>query len=482
MKLKLRKIDAIILVTLIIVAGYVFHRVGYIDNPLEEEIPKITFFQDDDNFKIIVEYVSTEVLWSKINITGDFDDSTLGRYVHVGDELTECRGTISLTYIPKNLHLKTFTFTEKEELPESILSSNERAVSPDDEGPHYNARLLDSLLISREWWYYTAVLNTGLPGWTVSISFNHMSRNDLFYEKPDILVVVLNSPNGESYGGVIDKERYLGILRDPTLQATSSNKGFKVSFEDSYAEGQAPGWHVHIEGDNIDSSHNIEIDLHYSASSNPLWTFSSRPLDKSKGKIASYIFTGCDVSGTIKIDGVNFKVDGIGHHEHTWASGVIPKAFIRGWDWCHMTLDNGWNVYYSNYYLLPQIKSTKTTKITPFSSLMITTNKGETITKLDDLEIQIKDSEKNLLFLNLPTSTRVTAQPSSAQILLRSYNIELDVDITADNTIDRIWKRLANVGMRIGRVTISGKISWSDDDGKHDLDLNGIGTIWNMRH
>jgi hypothetical protein len=30
-------------------------------------------------------------------------------------------------------------------------------------------------------------------------------------------------------------------------------------------------------------------------------------------------------------------------------------------------------------------------------------------------------------------------------------------------------------------TTIRGTISWIDDEGNHNLDLNGVGVIWNMR-
>ena len=147
-----------------------------------------------------------------------------------------------------------------------------------------------------------------------------------------------------------------------------------------------------------------------------------------------------------------------------------------------MKIDNGWEIYYSNYYLLPQTKSTKTSLINPFSNLIITTNQGETFTKLEDVDIEILESDKILLFLNLPKETKVIGKTASTQILLRSYNIKLEIDIKADNVYQRVWKRLSNVGMSIGRTTVTGKISWSDDNGKHIVELNGLGTIWNMRH
>lgn len=478
MKLKLRKIDVIIVIALIIMSGYVFIKVGYIPDPLSEKKPEITFIQDDEGHTLTVKYVSKNVLWKDIEIEGECDNSSLGKEVLVGDMITDCTGAITFTYKPTNTHLWTFNFKQKEVLPDSFLAGFERAVSPEDEGPHY-----DDLLVSREWWYYTAVFDSGLPGWTLSVSFNHMSRTDLFVEKPDILVVTLHGPNGEEYGGIIDRERpLLGIFKEPSLQAKSSSKGFKVTFEESYAEGKAPSWHVHIEGEDIDSKHNLVIDILYFAPNSPVWTFSNTPLEKSNGDIASYIFTGCTVEGTIKIDTITYNVKGIGHHDHTWVSGIIIKSLIRGWDWCHMTLENGWNIYYSNYYLTPQLRSTLTSKINPLASVIITTDKGQKITRLENVDIEIVESDKALLFLNIPIEIKITGTTGSSQLLLQTYNIKLDLDIKADNTYERVWKRLANVGMKIGRSTISGEISWSDQGEKHIVELEGIGTIWNMRH
>jgi len=476
MNTKLKKIDVIIVIGLIIVSIYVFTKVGYIDNPLEIETPDIDFRLDDENNILVVEYVSTEVFWKDINISGEHDDSSLGKKVQVGDQILECRGTISIYYLPTGVLLGSFSFSEKEVLPKSFITSNERSVSPEDEGPHYN-----DLLVSREWWYYTVIFNNGLKDWSLSISFNHMSRTDLFFEKPDFLLVTLHGPDGEEYGGIIERERpILGFLKEPSLQAKSSDKGFKVTFEESYIQGKVPNWRIHIESNEF--KNNLEIDIGFFAPNSPIWTFSNRLLDKSNGKIASYIFTGCEVDGTIKIDGITYKVNGIGHHEHTWVSGIIPKALIRGWDWCHMTLDNGWNIYYSNYYFLPQVKSTKTSKINPFGDLIITTDKGASLTRLENIDIEIVESDQIMLFLNIPNYTKVTAKPKSTQIILESHNINLDLDIKADNTYEKLWKRFANIGMKIGKTTISGKISWTDNEGKHDIELNGIGTIWNMRH
>lgn len=477
MKHKFKKIDAVIIVALILIAGIVFFKAGYIPDPSKPETPKVYFDQDDVSNKLVVSYVAGDILWIDIEIYGSCDTSDLGKYVVKGNELIDCRGEINLIHKPTGENLGNWKFTEREELPVSL--DIDRAVSPEDEGPHYN-----QLLVSREWWYYTVVFadNCDLPGWTLTVSFNHMSRTDLFFLKPDILFVTLNSPDGKKYGGIVEEDRPLGILRQPTLQATSSSKGFKVSFDESFATGKAPNWHVHVEGENIDDKHDIVIDLQFFAPSAPFWTYSSRLLDKSEGNIASYVFTGCEVTGTIKLDNLPFIVNGIGHHEHTWASGIISKALIRGWDWCHVTLENGWNIYYSNYYFLPQVQTTKIYKATPFAQLYITTDQGKSLTRLEDLTIEIAESDRLFLLVNMPIQTKISAVPKSSQILLSPYDINLDLNITADNTLEKTWKRFTYVGMKIGRTTVSGRITWSDEDGDHNIELNGIGTIWNMRH
>ena len=483
MNLKLRKLDAVIIVILLIIAGIVLFKAGYVKPPGKPATPKINFIQDDANKILRVESVSSEVYWKDIYIKGEHDPSGLGERVVEGNEITRCEGTIIIIFKPTQDVLGSWTFTPKEELPEGIFLSKDRVVAPTDEGDHYN-----KLLVNREWWYYTAVFSNDceLAGWTVIVSFNHMSRNDLFWSKPDLLFVTLMSPDGRKYGGVVERERPLlgdyGIFKKPVLQVTSSEENFRVEFEKSFVQGLAPNWRVHIEGDDIDENHDIVIDLQFFAPSSPLWTYGFRPIENSKSNIASYVFLGCEVEGEVKIDGFNYNVKGVGHHEHTWASVLITKGLIHGWDWCQITLENGWNIYYSNYYLLPQISETKESKINTFSTLLITTDNGNKITNLEDIEVNILKSDQLFLLLNIPVETQVTATPDNDQIILRSYNIKLNLNIKAENTIDPEWKKLTGVGIKLGRSIVSVNIVWNDEDGDHDVEINGIGTIWNMRH
>jgi len=478
MKLKAKKIDAIIIVIMIVIAGIVFYKIGFIPEKEELDIPDIEFIKNEEDKTLTVKSVSENVLWEDILIEGVCNKNKLGRYVTKGDQITDCIGIITIRHKPTDTLIDTFKFAPPPKLPYSIMAGFMRDVSPKDEGVHFN-----TILNLREWWYYTVVFSedSDLPGWTATIGFFHMAWGDLRLTfKPDILVVTLHSPDGKEYGGLINKKRgeILGILGDKTLKANSP--GVDLKYEDSWALGNAPEWHVHAEDKDIDKENEIIMDLDYFAPSSPYWLHSSRLFDKGEGSIANYIFTGCEVTGEVILDGLKYEVKGIGHHEHSWSLGVA-KILVKGWDWCHMTLDNGWNIYYSKYYLSRQILSSQTTKINPLSSLVITTDQGETLTVLEDIDITIEKSDRLFLLLKMPFEIGITARASLAQILLKTYDIKLDINIKAKNTYEKIWKFPTYVGMKIGLNTVTGKIKWSDDEGDHEMELSGTGAIWNMR-
>ena len=478
MKLKVKKIDAIIIVIMIVIAGIVFYKIGYIPKKEELDKPDIQFTKNDESKTLTVKSVSENVLWEDILIEGNCNKNNLGRYVTKGDQITDCVGIITIRHKPTDTLIHTYKFEPAPRFPYSILPGYMRDVSPEDEGVHFN-----TILNLREWWYYTVVFSedSDLPGWTATIGFFHMAWGDLRLTfKPDILVVTLHSPDGKEYGGMINKQRgeILGILGRKTLKANSP--GVDLRYDDSWALGNAPEWHVYAEDKDIDKENEVIMDLDYFAPSSPLWLHSSRLFDKGAGNIANYIFTGCEVTGKVILDGLEFDVKGIGHHEHSWSLGVT-KFLVKGWDWCHMTLDNGWNIYYSKYYLTRQILSTQTSKINPYASLVITTDQGEALTVLGDIGITIEKSDGLFLLLKMPSEISITARASITQILLKTYDIRLDIDITAKNTYEKTWKFPTYVGMKLGLNTVTGKVKWSDDQGDHEIELSGTGTIWNMR-
>jgi len=364
--------------------------------------------------------------------------------------------------------------------PTSMIPGYMRAVSADDEGSHYQ-----KIRISREWWYFSAILggeNSELDGWSVAISFNHMARSDLFGTlKPDVLVVTLNGPNGEKYGGIVNNKRSFGILSQPILTATSP--GVSVKYADSWAEGRAPSWHVKAIDNDIDKEHDIVVDLEYFAPSDPIWTVGEKAFLKSRSNIANYAFLGCRVNGTITIDEKEYKVEGTGVHEHSWSPNIVTRGSIGGWDWFHMSFSNGWNIYLANYYPTPQFISTRTSRLNPFSTLFITTDDGETLTSLDNIDIKIIKSEEKvfLKLVTMPSEYSVSAKSRATQVLLKSAKIGLDLDIKTDNSYCKIWKFPTYVGMKVGMSNVTGKITWSDSDGNQEVTLNGLATSWSMR-
>ncbi|MFH1100754.1 MAG: hypothetical protein V1726_01795 [Methanobacteriota archaeon] len=380
------------------------------------------------------------------------------------------------------------TTTPPEEIPTppaSFISSNRRDVSAEDEGVHY-----DRIRISREWWYYSAVFtgeDTQLQNWAVQISFNHMARSDLLGTgKPDLLLVTLYDPTGESYGGIINKERGLGILNQGTLIANSP--GVNLQFEDSWAEGAYPDWHIHAEGKDIDDQSDLIIDLDFHANSLPIWTIGTRAFDKSESSLASYLFLGCNITGEITINDETYTVTGMGHHEHAWTPNLLTRETLNGWDWFYIPLSNGWGIYANSYYPTPQRLSSQTSRINPLGTVLLTTDNGKTLTELKNVNLKITNEDTRIFpFVKMPSGFSLDAQPSLnplyliSQSLLFGSHLQLDLDITTTTDYNKVWKFPTYVGMKTSLCTITGTLSWDDDEGTHDVPLDGYGVCWSMR-
>lgn len=54
----------------------------------------------------------SSILWDDIQIQGICNTSGLGKYVTVGDVITNCSGTIRMTYKPTNTLIGSWSFTE----------------------------------------------------------------------------------------------------------------------------------------------------------------------------------------------------------------------------------------------------------------------------------------------------------------------------------------------------------------------------------
>lgn len=369
--------------------------------------------------------------------------------------------------------------------PTSLIPAYRRDVSTVDEGAHFS-----KVRICREWWYFTAVFNDSssqLKDWVVAVSFNHMARGDLLgTNKPDLLVVSLLGNKSETYGGMVNKEHYLGILQDGTLIAGSP--GVKIQFVNSWAEGSFPRWHVHAEDADIDPSVELVIDLDYTAWTLPIWTLGPQAIDISDSEVAGYVVLGCSVSGTVTIDGRTYFVKGTGSHEHSWTPNAINRLVIGGWDWFSLTLENGWNIYGTNYLFNPKIVSSTLSSLDPFGTLLITTDKAETVTELKDVNLRITQRDEQVFpLIKLPSMFSIKADPSInplyviSQSLLYGTKTTISGDLSISHSTTKIWKFPTYLGMKIGYCFIDGSISWTDNDGDHEVPIYGIGVSWNMR-
>ena len=136
MKLKMKKIDAIIIVIMIVIAGIVFYKIGFIPKKEELDIPDIQFIKDDESKILIVKSVSENVLWENILIEGNCNKNNLGRFVTKGDKITDCVGIITIRPQPTDTLVHTYKFEPAPRFPYSILPGYMRDVSPEDEGVH----------------------------------------------------------------------------------------------------------------------------------------------------------------------------------------------------------------------------------------------------------------------------------------------------------------------------------------------------------
>ena len=66
--------------------------------------PEITFAMNDNTNTITLTSVAVpDVFWEDIEVIGECDTSGLSSYIEPGDQITDCYGTITLTFIPEDI-------------------------------------------------------------------------------------------------------------------------------------------------------------------------------------------------------------------------------------------------------------------------------------------------------------------------------------------------------------------------------------------
>lgn len=362
----------------------------------------------------------------------------------------------SITFLAQNITSEDrgwFSFNDDEPFHEETppappgldraLNSGRHILEPADEGPH------DETLrkwAQREWWYFNVFFNgpgSDLPDWSMIVSFNKMAFNDIRFLKRDNMFIVLYDDKDTNYEFSIMNQRR-GTMK-------YSGPGVDVSFKNCWAKGVYPEWEVHAEN----PSKNFYVDLKYTADFMPVWVEGrSSNLFNSDGRAGDYYIPRCHVEGTVRWEGKEYTVYGVGYHDHVWES-TIPRYVTTGWDWFNVHFDNGWEMYISKF-VYGKIKQ-KT------AGALIISPDNRNLVEWDDYNLEYVETKPvpGIRTMKYPVKYRVTAE-------IEDY--KLDLEITVYNVAEIVFK-LARTGMFEGPFHAKGTFTW---DG-YTVELNGYG-------
>jgi predicted secreted hydrolase len=318
------------------------------------------------------------------------------------------------------------------------IDSGRHVLEATDEGPHKLAR--------REWWYFNVFFNSpgsDLKDWSMIISFNKMALLDIRFLKRDNFFMILYDDKDVSYNFNILNQRR------GTLSYTSP--GVDVKFKDSWAKGTYPKWQVHGENKEKD----FTVDLTYTADFLPVWVEGrSSNLLIGKHMSGDYYVPRCSVEGTIKWDGKEYIVYGIGYYDHVW-EGNIPRFVTKGWDWINLHFDNGWEMYLSKFVL----RWPRNT----FAGALIISPDNRNMIEWDKFTLEYVETKQ-------PQSLPSLSYPVKYHLEASKEDMILKLDITLYNVREIVFK-LGRTGMFEGPCYAKGTFSW---DGQ-TVELNGYG-------
>jgi len=319
-----------------------------------------------------------------------------------------------------------------------VIDSGRHILQLADEGVHKQSR--------REWWYFNVFFNnpdSDLKGYSLVVSFNQMKPFDVRFLKPDNLFIILFDDSGTSYNlATFNKRR-------GTLQTVGP--GVNITFENSWAKGSYPSWHVHA----VNNEQGFTADLDFVADFLPIWVEGrSANLPIAKYVAGDYYIPRCNVVGNMTWGGKHYNVSGTGYHDHVWETNV-PRFISKGWDWCNFHFDNGWEMYLSKFIIRwPGNLYAGAIVISP-------NNRNLTEFIVFDLKYTETATPKGLPFMKYPKKLHLEAQRD---------DMKLSLDIDVYNTCQIVWK-LGRTGMFEGPCTAKGTFSWSG----YSVDLNGYG-------
>ncbi len=321
---------------------------------------------------------------------------------------------------------------------ERTIDLGRHVLEVEDESPHK--------VSVREWWYFNVFFNdkeSDLKNWSMIVTFNKMARFDIRFLNRDNLFLILYDDTGNCYElSTLDKQR--GTFK-------AEGPGVNLEFEDSWAKGLYPNWHVHAVGNSGD----FIADLDFIADFLPVWIEGRSSNLLIGGYVAGdYYIPRCKVNGKILWEGNEYQVKGIGYHDHVWETN-IPRWVSRGWDWFNLHFDNGWEMYISKFNL-------RTLRDAYSGSLTISPNNRNLVEfwKFNLRSVE-SASPKELPSMLYPKKIRIEASRK---------DMKLELDIEVYNTCEIVWKK-ARTGMFEGPCYAKGTFSWSG----HTVELHGYG-------
>ena len=293
-------------------------------------------------------------------------------------------------------------------------------------------------------------------------------------------------------------KHYIYYLRTPGAQLQSSNQTFDVRHRDSYMKGSYPNYQMRFH----DPDHDIEVDLTALAESYPHWVAQDVTQGWLPMGIGFYRYgfiPKMTVSGTMKIQGKTFTIQGDGFFEHVWGSfdyenplGTLPAFFktilvykklvfwwlqnhrLRiprtitfstennplGYDWVWGLFDNGWSLFYGNamFWIMDG----------PAVGILIFTKDGKNYTEFSDVTFHYNKIvyAKNHDFY-YPTELQLIAKKANETLRLTCTMTNESREYVRSARPDRFWSGLAI-------CEAPGVIKGSYDDGKQTIPLQGL--------
>jgi len=225
---------------------------------------------------------------------------------------------------------------------------------------------------------------------------------------------------------------------------------FEVHLDESSMKGTYPTYDVHLR----DPKNDITLDLKIHAESHPYWVAQEATngwLPMGLGFFRYGFIPKTSVSGTMKIQGKTFTVEGTGYFEHVWGSFSFINPFAHwrnlsktisiyarlvlwwlqnqqpripeslmwatennplGYDWAWSVLDNGWMIFYGNIlcWLMEG----------PAPGVLILSKDGKTFAEYSVLRFRYLHTESASEFdFVYPTDFEITAVHEKETIHLR---------------------------------------------------------------